>query len=198
MGCATSGKKLAAEGTHAIDSAALCCTTLADAAALPLPTEKQHVRIDGTRQAFLFDGVKSFFVLYRLPDFRNTYSILVSSNPEGTTTDLSIFLPRISIYDASFQRVRYFDEHTLRSRGGVMERTVFINPANANERYLAIHSASLAEPVERILSTQTATTMPIGTGFIMWQSGMDMKSTLRSAPVGAVDIEVSGLAPADR
>lgn len=194
----TSGAKLVADGKNALDSASLCCKTLADAAVLSLPAEKQHIRIDATRQAFLFDGVKSFFVLYRLPDFRSTYSILVSSSPEGTATDLSIFMPSISTYDESFRLVRHFGESTLRSRGSTMERTVFINPANANERYLSIHSANLSAPVDRILSIQTATTVPVGTGFFMLQDGKDMESTLRPAPVGAVDVEVSGLMPAGR
>lgn len=191
--CATTGTQLATDGKQALDKASLCCTTLADATALPLPAEKQQLRIDTTRQAFLFDGVKSFFVLYRLPEFKRTYSILVSSTPEGTMSDTAIFLPRITLYDGDFRQTRHFDERTLRSRGSTMERTVFINPSNAGERYIAIHASDMSAPIERTVSMQTVQPIAVGTGMFMMQNGMDVKTSLRPVPVGVIDIEVNGL-----
>ncbi|MFC7515806.1 hypothetical protein ACFQUU_12400 [Herbaspirillum sp. GCM10030257] len=196
--CATTGTQVAIDGKQMLEKAASCCTTLKDAALLPLPIEKEQLRIDGTRQAFLFDGAKSFFVLYRLPEFKGTYSILVSSNPEGTVNDTAIFLPRVTTYDASFKPLRYFDESTLRSRGSTMERTIFINPSNTAERYIAIHASDLSTPMERTVSMQTFQQIYVGTGFIMVQNGADVKSTLRPVPIGTVDIEVNGLASTDR
>jgi hypothetical protein len=196
--CATTGTQVAADGKQMLEKAALCCTTLSDATSLPLPLEKQEMRIDGSRQAFPFGGTKSFFVMYRLPEFKGTYSILVSSSPEGTVNDTAIFLPRVTTYDASFKPLRYFDESTLRSRGSTMERTIFINPSNAAERYITIHASDLSAPMQRTVSMQTFQQVYVGTGFVMVQNGADVKSTLRPVPIGTVGIEVNGLASADR
>ena len=164
-GCATTGAQVAADGKQMLEKATLCCTTLKDAASLPLPVEKQELRIDGTHQAFLFSGAKSFFVLYRLPEFKGTYSILLSSNSKGTVNDTAIFLPRVTTYDASFKLIPYFDESTLRSRGSTMEWTIFINPSNAAERYIAIHVSDLSATMERTFSMQTFQQVHVRTGF---------------------------------
>lgn len=193
--CATTGTQVASDGRLALDKAALCCKTLHDANALPLPADKQSLRIDETKQAYTFNGSKSFFMLYRLPEFSGTYSVTLTSSPGGTTEDAAILLPRVTTYDAAFNAIRHFDERTLRSRGSAMERTVFINASNAGERYIAIHAADLSAPIERTVSVQTVQQFYVGTGFVMFHNGQDVKAALRPAPVGSIEIEVSKLTP---
>ena len=186
--CTTPGSQIAAQGKTDLAGVTVCCKTLADATVLPLPT-KQRVEVDKMRQAFTFDGGKSFFVMYRLPDFIQPYSIVLNSQPGGNVSNTSIFLPRVTLLDAKFVQTRHFSETGLRSRGSVFERTIFINPADAGERYMVIYGADLATPVDRVLSIVTTTTSPM----FVWSSGADVKATLHPSPVGAFDIEAVDL-----
>lgn len=187
-GCATPGSQIAAQGKNDLANVVSCCNTLADARNVPLP-RKSRVEIDKTRQAFTFDGGKSFFVLYQLPQFSQTYSIVLRSQPGGMMSNASIFLPRVMLLDESFRQTRHFAETGLRSRGDVFERTVFINPANNSERYIAIYGADLAAPLNRVLSVVTTTSSQI----FSWSSGADVQATLHPSSVGAFDIETFDL-----
>lgn len=194
-GCATTGTQLLQESKAALDAAPLCCRTLATAQALPLPTDPKPVDvvIDKTSQAFDFGGNKAFFVLYRLPAFDQPYSVVVTSLAGGTLADVALLVPRMATYDAEFKVLRYFDEKTLRNRGNNLERTVFVNPPNRDERYLAIYGSDLSASIERAYSMVTVT--PVMAGPVMFNvySGVDGKSTLRSAPAGKLQVEVKGL-----
>jgi hypothetical protein len=193
-GCATSGKQLLADSTKALAEAPVCCTTLATARHAPLPAQPADVLIDHTAQAFDFGGNKAFFVLYELPKFTQPYEIVLTSVAGGTVMDTALLIPRVATYDGNFQVVRYFDEKTLRNRGNNLERTVFINPADARERYVAVYGSDLSASIERAYSMVTVT--PIMAGPVMWNmySGVDGKSTLRSSPAGKLHVEVRGLA----
>ncbi|MDB5911729.1 MAG: hypothetical protein JWP22_404 [Ramlibacter sp.] len=191
--CATSGKQLLADGTKALGEAPLCCTTLATARRVPLPNQPADVVIDQTAQAFNFGGNKAFFVLYELPRFEDTYSIVLTSFANGTLQDSALFIPRVATYDAEFKLLRYFDEKTLRNRGNNLERTIFINPSDRAERYVAVYGSDLSATIERAYSMNTVTAMPAGPYTFYMHSGVDGKSTLRSAPAGKLKVEVQGL-----
>lgn len=197
-GCAvTTGQMVVDQGKQELAQATLCCETLATAtrSALPVATEPATVVIDKTRQAFNFGGSKAFFVLYELPKFANTYSVVVTSNPQGPLSDVALLVPRVALYDTDFKITRFFDEKTLRNRGNALERTVFFNPSNAQERYMAIFGSDLSSSIERAYSMVTVT--PIIAGPIVFNlvGGQDGKSVLRSAPTGSLKLEVQGLAP---
>jgi hypothetical protein len=193
VGCATTGKDLLSQSTQALANAPVCCATLATAKRLPLPTAPADVMVDQTAQAFDFGGNKAFFVLYELPRFEQPYSVVLTSFAAGTLQDTALLIPRVATYDSEFRVLRYFDEKTLRNRGNNLERTVFINPADAPERYLAIYGSDLSASIERAYSMVTVT--PIVAGPIMWNmySGVDGKSVLRSSPAGKLKVEVQGL-----
>jgi hypothetical protein len=183
-----------AQGTKSLDEAPLCCTTLATARRVPLPAQPVEVVIDQTAQAFNFGGNKAFFVLYELPRFEDTYSIVLTSFAGGTLQDSALFIPRVATYDADFKLLRYFDEKTLRNRGNNLERTVFINPSDRAERYMAVYGSDLSASIERAYSMNTVTAVAAGPYMFYLHSGVDGKSTLRSAPAGKLKIEVQGLA----
>jgi hypothetical protein len=192
-GCATTGKQLLADSTKALAAAPVCCTSLATARRATLPPQPADVVIDHTAQAFDFGGNKAFFVLYELPKFQQPYEIVLTSVAGGTLADTALLIPRVATYDAKFQVVRYFDEKTLRNRGNNLERTVFINPSDQGERYLAVYGSDLSASIERAYSMVTVT--PVVAGPIVWNmyGGQDGKSTLRSAPAGKLHVEVRGL-----
>ena len=194
-GCATPGRELVAEAARTLAAAPSCCESLATARRSQLPVEPAEVVVDHTRQAFDFGGNKAFFVLYELPAFKDTYSVEVTSFVNGTLQDSALLIPRMATYDANFKVVRYFDEKTLRNRGNKLERTVFFNPADRGERYLAIYGSDLSASIERAYSMVTVTPVMVGAVTFNIYGGQDGKSTLRSAPGGKLKVEVKGLQP---
>lgn len=195
VGCATSGTSLLATGKQDLEAAPLCCETLATAKAVKLPLENSSVTVDKTAQAFNFEEHKAFFKLYELPAFTKTYSFVITSEPDGNLTDLALFLPRVTLYNAQFQPTRHFDEKTLRNRGNSVERTIFINPQNAAEKFVAIYGSDLSASVTRAYSMVTVTPIMAGPYMFNMYGGQDGKSTIRSAPTGKFQIEVQGLQP---
>lgn len=165
---------------------------------MPLPAVPTDVVIDATAQAFDFGGNKAYFTLYELPPFADTYSVVVTSQAEGTLQDTALFIPRMATYDASFKLVRYFDEKTLRNRGNNLERTVFFNPADRAERYLAIYGSDLSASIERAYSMMTVTPVTVGVVTFNIYGGHDGKSTLRSAATGKLRLDVQGLTAASK
>jgi hypothetical protein len=196
-GCATAptGQAVLANGQAALEAAPLCCEGkgLEAAQRNPLPLTPATVDIGSQSQAHDFGGNKAFFVLYELPPYSQPYAIKVTSRPKGTLQDVAILVPRVAMYDARFQLTRYFDDKTLRNRGNDLERTVFINPADAGERYIAIHASNLSASIERAYSMVTVTPVMAGPVMFNLYGGQDGKSVLRSAPTGSLQIEVQGL-----
>jgi hypothetical protein len=192
------GRKVVSEGKEALDGAPLCCQDLSTAARLPLPLVPVTVQIDKNAPAFDFGGNKAFFLLYELPAYERPYSIFMTSEAAGTQQDVAVFIPRVALYDADHVVTRFYDERNLRNRGNNLERTVFVNPGNRAERYLAIYGSDLSASIERAYSMVTVQTVSTGLITFNLYSGTDGTSTLRSSPVGRVQIEVQGLKPAPK
>jgi hypothetical protein len=196
VGCGTRappGSVVVANGKAALERATLCCKDLSTAPRLPLPLEQTVVKLNGNSPAFDFGGNKAFFVLYELPRYERPYSIFLASQAAGSQQDVAVFVPRVALYDASHRVTRYFDERSLRNRGNDLERTVFINPADSGERYIAIYGSDLTSSIERAYSMVTV--QSFYPGFVYF-SGVDGKSNLHTAPTGDVRVEVQGLTPA--
>lgn len=197
-GCAhrvASGEQVVQQGRSALDGRSVCCKDLSTAVRTPLPLEPTEVKIDASAAVFDFGGNKAFFVLYELPVYKGPYSIVLSSRAAGMMNDVAVFVPRVALYDDKHVLTRFFDERTLRNRSNNFERTVFINPSNQGERYLAVYGSDLATPIERSYSMVTVNA--IYGGAVMY-SGVDGKAMVRPSPVGDLRIEVQGLAPASK
>ncbi|MGL4576103.1 MAG: hypothetical protein ACRCV9_15065 [Burkholderiaceae bacterium] len=198
-GCATmpTGVQVVEQGKQELAAAPLCCKSLQEAqrSNLPVTAEPVTVLMDKTRQAFDFGGSKAFFVLYELPQFASTYSVVITSQPQGPIADTALLIPRVALYDAQFKPTRFFDEKTLRNRGNLLERTIFFNPQNAGERYIAIFGSDLSSSIERAYSMVTVTPIVAGPIVFNMVSGHDGKSVLRSSPTGTLKLEVQGLQP---
>jgi hypothetical protein len=190
-GCATqTGAELVASGKQDLEAASVCCATLATANVDKLPREKATVIIDKTAQVFSFGGNKAFFKLYELPEFIKTYFMIITSTSNGSVADLALFLPKVTFYDAQFQPTRHFDEKTLRNRGNNVERTIFINPQDAKEKYVAVYGSDLSASIEKAYSVVTVTPIMAGPFTFHMYSGHDGKSMIRSSPTGAFLLEV--------
>ncbi|MDR0782011.1 MAG: MalM family protein [Pseudomonadales bacterium] len=193
-GCATpiTGQQQQEQAMRDLANAPLCCRTLADAKRKPLPLEPHDAPVDSSSQAFTFNGMKSFFVLYELPAFRKPYSITITSIAKGTLKDAMLLIPRVATFDSTFHQIRYVDEKTLRNRGNNLERTLFINPEDAKERYVAIFGSDLSTSVDRAYSRETVAAVM---GGVVIYGGEDGKTTVRTSPKGMLHIEVRDLGP---
>lgn len=178
----------------ALDAAPLCCTSLAQARRLPLPLERTTVQVDPGSQALAFDGTKAFFVLYELPPFSRPYSIVATSLASGRLQDMAILAMRVATFDANFKRTRSFGENDLRDRGNGLERTIFVNPSNRSERYIAFYGSASTATIERMYSSVTTVPIATGGGIASIYTGQDGVAVSRLAPVGALQLEVQGLA----
>lgn len=194
-GCAhTTGKKMAAQGRADLSTATVCGPTLSSMLVQPLPPKPTSFVIDKNSQAFAFDDGKAYFAGFELPAYEGkSYSIVFTSLSQGLMNDEAIFLPKILLLDADYRITRRYDERDLRSRGSSrLERTIFINPANAGERYVVVYGAPIDATFER--TVQQITSQPIFAGPVVfnWQNGVDVKKTLTSSPVGEFEVEVQG------
>jgi Maltose operon periplasmic protein precursor (MalM) len=181
-----------AQAKAALQSAAPCCTSLAQALRTPLPAAQTEVPVDERSQVYGFDDAKAYFVLLELPAFARQYSIDITSVASGSMQDQSVLVPRVALFDAGFKRTRLFDEKDLRRRGSNLERTVFINSADGQERYLAIYGAELPT-LERSVANVTSTPVVAGTGVFNFVSGQDAKLSVRSSPTGMLRLQTVGL-----
>lgn len=182
-----------ANAQAALDAAPLCCAALASARRVPLPTRAAAFQVDARSQVYRFKAGKAYFVLFEMPPYARPYSIALTSLASGALTDMTVFMPRIALFDADFQPTRAYDEKMLRSRGNNVELTVFVNPANAGERYIAVYGADTAPPVERAVATVSVTPVVVGRAVMNVYGGQDAVSVLRSAPVGSLQLDVMGL-----
>lgn len=196
-GCETvpTGSVTAAKARAALEAAPLCCSSLVEAKRQPLPlAQPADIVIDTNAPAFDFGGVKAYFALFELPDYKGPYSIVITSLADGPLNDAALFIPRVALYDAGFGLTRHFDEKTLRNRGNNLERTIFINPSNKSERFIALYGSDMKSSIDRAYSVVTVT--PVFAGPVMFNmvSGGDGKSRLHSSPVGKLTLDVQGLA----
>lgn len=165
----------------------------------PLPILKPMTYVmDGTRPVFRVGEGKSYVLAFELPRYDKPYSITVSSLTQGAITDSWLFVPRVTLMDERSAVTRTFPEDSLRTRGRAVERTVFINPSNAAERYLLVHAAPLTSAYVRDVQMVVTQTYSSGPMITQWTSGADVKATTRSAPIGEVEVSIEGLAPPAR
>jgi len=170
-----------------------CCKDWRSAPVRPLPLEPTKFKMNETADVFLQDGERVYGVLLQLPAFASTYGITLSSKTQGTQSEQMVFAPRVKMMNERFEVTRSFDESDLRTRGGNPERTVYVNPPNANERFMLIHGSGLKSSYTKQVPIQTTQTISTGYGVMYWNSGADIHATIRSSPYGEIEIQTDGL-----
>lgn len=192
-GCQTPGSKLAKQSRDRLAAVDVCCSKIGEAKTRPLPMKPTDLELGVNSQAFVFNDGKAFFEMFKLPPYTAPYSILIGSKSTGTTEDMAVMAPRISLLDENFMPTRHFDESTLRQRGNVFERTIFINPDNNTERYLVLYGSPVDVSRESTVNLTGVTPVFVGTGMFMMQTGSEVKSSLHYSPTGSYFISQSGL-----
>lgn len=170
-----------------------CCQDWRSAPVRPLPLVPTKYMMNETADVFLQDGERVYGVLLKLPAFANTYGITLTSKTQGTQSEQMVFAPRVKMMNARFEVTRSFDESDLRTRGGNPERTVYVNPPNADERYMLIHGSGLKSSYTKQVPIHTVQTISTGYGVMYWSGGADIKATIQSVPFGEIEVETDGL-----
>jgi hypothetical protein len=176
--------------------------------------EASSLSIGMDRPVFDFDGRRGYFVMFELPKFVAAYSILIESQPSDAAATYekggglfggppaeakTLLTPGVLLLDEAFRTLRRFDQQGLRSRGDGLERTVFVNPSNDGERYIAIYGIDRDEVLTKTYGVVTSTPVFSGAAVGYFVSGQDQRARIHFAPIGAVRITVQGLpAPAAR
>jgi hypothetical protein len=110
------------------------------AVVLDSPQGAQGFRVDGDLRCLAqSDGRSVSYAVYRLPRFRESWTLQV----ESRISDGGLFAPEAVLLDADGKVLREvpFDRFAL--RGERLETTVFFNQENAAEQYLVVHSAGV-------------------------------------------------------
>ena len=180
---------------RAAQAAPACCQQLHAFARVPLPLEKTELRLDEKSPSHNFGQGEQAFLLLELPAYKKTYSVNISSLPWAPTpynrSELTHVAMRIETLDADFAPLRVYPHTGMKKRGHGYEKTVFINPANQNERYLLIYGALNVEP-QQVTVSRTDIVF-VGTGYYI--GGTDQALTLKATSSGALQIEAKGLQP---
>lgn len=190
-----SGALIAAQAWAALKARSECCYAYFQLPRLPLPqgSTPSAYDIDRRRESFRFEEDKAFVLMFELPAFTTPYAVHLASVPIGSTLDAAIFVPKVVMLDASFQATREFSEKTLRNRNGQLERTIFINPVNATERYLLIYGSNQASTVIRDIPRVSANNTMFGPLPFTFSAGADVKAKLTTSPTGKIQLLVEPL-----
>ena len=134
----------------------------------------------------LENGMELPAMLLSLPPLDNPYSIRVAAPTRGS----SYLQPRIEMLDAQYHPLRSYGAERLKRRGMEMSLEVFMNAANAEERFVLLY----ADP-EHLGDTDQKTTSQsqalfVGTGFVI--TGNDRTASLRSATDGELTVQLLG------
>lgn len=170
-----------------------CCLQLKALAKVALPPEKAELKLDETSPVHNFGQGGQPYLLIELPPFVKAYEIHLSNLPQPprqkSGDEFTRLAMRIATLDAEFSPVRTYLHSSMKKRAMGYEKTVFVNPANQNERYLLIYGALNLEP-ERVTVSKTDVVF-VGTGFFI--GGTDQAITLAASDFGVVVVETKGL-----
>jgi hypothetical protein len=189
--CATqTAKQLVDADKSVISVMQLCCKSLADAKTIPLPTERAEFLITPeVAQLFDFDGTRSLFLLFQLPEYKAPYTLILTSLPKGLV-DRTLFLPSITFLGADFRERRAVDAKSGRTRGGIVEHAAFVNEKDSGDRYLLIRSAGIEGQATQTVPQLTTTPIIAGPVIFMWTDGRDTQVRTMTAPTGVIRIEL--------
>lgn len=129
---------------------------------------------------------KSLYKIYRLPDAQTPYSISIVSVP----TDVSVFVPRITILDAKGTPVREIARDSLTFRSGNLS-ALFRSHANDSYLLLASDVEQVGKNSQQILETTKSVMLTTGTGFFVVNTGSDRSRQLIYSHNGSVEITLA-------
>ena len=188
-GCATP----VAEQLSSLESAAVCCTSMSEFKYVPLTREdEREVKLTAESSVFVFESGKSYFAAYELPGWNGApYQIRAESLTAHARG--GFLTPSALMLDAGFKVTRRFNVGAgPTTRPHVLH--VFVNEANANERYVVLFTGKLASPEG--VDTLTANPIMVPVGTVMVPMGAsESRVSVPYAPTGMLRLKVSPYQP---
>lgn len=167
-------------------------SSLSQIAAQPLPTKKKIFHINEKLPVYRFEQGAVYVLKLELPTYQAPYQIVLTGTGNiARDGNLLMFAPVVYLLDAQHQVVRHISSQDLVRRGtGSLERTVFINPKNAQERYLVIAGELGDVSYDRtVASINNGSTYVAGVGGVSWSTGTESTNKVFYAPIGTVSIQ---------
>jgi Maltose operon periplasmic protein precursor (MalM) len=120
-----------------------------------------------------------------LPSFEEPYALRIAA-----PLDRTVILPRVTFLDEQFRVTRSFGAEALKRRGTELSFEVFINPADANERYVVLYAdpAHIGESDQRTVSRTTS--VFVGSGVIYL--GSELGSHVVAVDTGNMVVSLIG------
>lgn len=131
-------------------------------------------------------GVELPALLLALPAFEAPYSVRIAA-----LLGHAYYLePRVDLLDGQFQVLRSFGAERLKRRGTEMSMQVFIDAANAGEKYLLLYADPEHFADKDQKTTSQAQTVYVGTGFLIL--GNEQTEGLSATTIGKLNITLVG------
>lgn len=136
------------------------------------------------------DGKRRSFVVLALPERPDSYILGVTSTPRGTT----LLSPRMQVLDATGVVLRERPRDAFMFHGTALYAGMRAYPG---DRYLLITSDpdTVGQQVSRIVGSTQANVVPVGTGFIMVNTGSEANQGATFTHNGSLTVSARALAP---
>jgi len=142
------------------------------------------------------DGSAVAYTVFRLPRFREDYTLQIDSQIEGR----SLFAPELVTLDADGKVLREvpFDRFAL--RGDRLQTTMFFSADNASEQYLLMRSARqvVGQGERRLISGSFVIPLVAGVLPFLYMQGTESEGEYTYAHNGVVRLQARSNAPALR
>lgn len=125
-------------------------------------------------------------VLLALPPFSTPYAVRI----EAPTGNGGYMQPRVDLLDARYQTLRSFGAERVRRRGTQLSMEVFVNEANAAERFVMLYADPEHLGEEDHRTTSQSQMLFVGTGFVVL--GADRTAVLHSGTEGHLTVLLVG------
>lgn len=186
-----------------------CCAQFKDLVKSALPIELFELKLNETSPTFDFGNGSQAYHLIELPEYKKPYHININNIPQApgafNKTEYTQIAMLIKTFDGDLKLQRSYEHSGMKKRSLGFEKTVFINPNNATEKYLLVYGDTKAAEEDSTISERTmsksglAITVlaAIATGGALYvpiaQDGTDRKIKISPSDKGILLIEPKGL-----
>lgn len=158
--------------------------------------ERVHRFDSSSRCLAQSDGGASRYAVFRLPRFREDWTLRIDSQISGR----SLFAPEALLLDAEGRVLRELPFERFSLRGDRLQATVFFSGQNADEQYLLLRSARQAVGRDERRVESGSFVIPLITGLLplVYMQGTESEGTYTYSHGGLVRLEAHSSTPAPR
>lgn len=142
------------------------------------------------------DGRAVTYTMFRLPRFREDYTLQIDSQIDGG----SLFAPEVLTLDAAGNVLREVSFERFALRGDRLQTTMFFSDENASEQYLLMRSAQqvVGHGERRVVSGSFVIPIIAGVLPFLYMQGTESEGEYTYSHNGVVSLQARSSAPALR